>query len=76
MSRRSTINVPLEQTELEALVATARLELRHPRDQARYLLRRALLGEQPPDPPPATIPPMTNGAANGLGTRGAALPTP
>jgi len=76
MSRRSTINVPLEQTELEALVATARLELRHPRDQARYLLRRALLGEQPPDPPHATIPPMTNGAVGVSQAPGAALTTP
>lgn len=60
MSRRQTINIPLEQTELEALVAAARLDLRHPRDQARYLLRSAL-GFSPGDekPPPA---PMTNGA--------------
>lgn len=74
MSRQSTINVPLERSELEALIATARLELRHPRDQARYLLRRALMGEQPPDPP-APAAPMTNGAAQVSQTRGAALTT-
>lgn len=74
MSRQSTINVPLERSELEALIATARLELRHPRDQARYLLRRALMGEQPPDTPPAPIAPMTNGAAVSQ-ANGAALAT-
>lgn len=71
MSRQSTINVPLEKSELEALIATARLELRHPRDQARYLLRRALMGEQPPDLPPA---PMASGAVSiRQDTHGAAL---
>lgn len=71
MSRRSTINVPLELPELEALVAAARLELRHPRDQARYLLRRALLGDPPPDPPPTA---KKKNGAQVCETHGAALP--
>jgi plasmid stability protein len=70
------LNIPLSDMELQALRAAAQKDLRHPKDQARYLLRRALLGEQPPDPPAATIPGMTNGAAQVSQTRGAALTTP
>lgn len=61
--------------EWAALVRAAGRNCRDPKQEARYLLRRALLGEQPPDPP-AVVPGMTNGAANSLGARGAALPTP
>lgn len=47
MNRGLSVNVPMERYELEALVAAAQRDLRHPRDQARYLLRVALLGDQP-----------------------------
>lgn len=74
MDSTSRITVSLSRAELEALISNAQRDYRHPRDQARYLLRRALLGEQPPDPP-AIVPPMTNGAAQVSQTRGAALLT-
>lgn len=48
MNEYAGINVRLSRTEFERLSATAQRELRHPRDQARYLLRLALgLVEQP-----------------------------
>ena len=75
MDSTSRITVSLSRAELEALIRNAQRDYRHPRDQARYLLRRALLGEQPPDPPPATIPPMTNGAVGVSQAPGAALMT-
>ncbi len=42
------INVPLDQTEMQALVSMAEVDCRHPREQMRWLLiqearRRALL---------------------------------
>jgi len=42
MNEYAGINVRLSRTEFERLSATAQRELRHPRDQARYLLRLAL----------------------------------
>jgi hypothetical protein len=39
------ITVNLSADERRALMASAQREYRHPREQARYLLRRALLGE-------------------------------
>lgn len=36
------INVPLSQHEVDALVAIANREYRHPREQARFMLREAL----------------------------------
>ncbi len=36
------INVPLDSRELRALIHMAQAECRHPREQARYLLREAL----------------------------------
>jgi hypothetical protein len=36
------INIPVTNEELEALQIFAQRDLRHPRDQARYLLRAAL----------------------------------
>lgn len=42
MNEYASINVRLSRTEFERLSATAQRELRHPRDQARYLLRLAL----------------------------------
>lgn len=71
MDSTSRITVSLSRAELEALIRNAQRDYRHPRDQARYLLRRALMGEQPPDPP-APVAPMTSGAAVSQ-TTGAAL---
>lgn len=39
---QSRVNVPLEAAELEALVRLAREECRHPREQARLLIRDQL----------------------------------
>jgi hypothetical protein len=39
--------IELSTAESDALRKQARQHLRHPRDQARYLLRLALLGDQP-----------------------------
>ncbi len=39
---RLRINIPLNSDEFVALRQSAELQLRHPRDQARYLLRQAL----------------------------------
>jgi hypothetical protein len=36
------INIPVTNEELEALQSFAQRDLRHPRDQARYLLRAGL----------------------------------
>jgi hypothetical protein len=36
------INIPVTNEELEALQSFAQRDLRHPRDQARYLLRAAM----------------------------------
>jgi hypothetical protein len=47
MSDRYTrITVPLSQDEFYALRDVALREYRHPREQARYLLRRFLLGSE------------------------------
>lgn len=49
MNRYRSINIRLEQRELDALVMVAQNELRHPRDQARYILLKSLgLAEKPP----------------------------
>lgn len=44
MKMMTQISVPVTVEERSALAALAEKELRHPRDQARYLLRLALLG--------------------------------
>lgn len=44
------ITVPLSREEFIALRSRASAELRQPREQARYMLRAALLHD-PPDPP-------------------------
>lgn len=44
------ITVPLSREEFVALRTRASAELRQPRDQARHILRAALLTD-PPDPP-------------------------
>lgn len=41
------IQVPLGSDEYAALLKAAKSEYRHPRDQARAILRVALLGNQP-----------------------------
>ena len=40
------INIPLSPQEFEALRSVSQLQLRHPRDHARFILRSVLLGEQ------------------------------
>lgn len=42
MNRYRSINIRLDQRELDALVTVAQNELRHPRDQARYILLKSL----------------------------------
>ena len=50
MNGYRSINVRLEQRELDALVTVAQNELRHPRDQARYILLKSLgLADKPPN---------------------------
>ncbi len=46
MNRQTSINIPLTAEELNALLGIAKREFRHPRDQARYILRHALLNER------------------------------
>jgi hypothetical protein len=41
------IYIPLAAEEMDALRSSAQSHYRHPRDQARYLLRKMLLGEPP-----------------------------
>ncbi len=49
MSDRYTrITVPLSKEEFEALRDSAQLDYRHPREQARFILRGALFGESIP----------------------------
>ena len=62
MNRYRSINIRLDQSELDALVAAAESELRNPRDQARLILRNALGLDSPK---------KHEGAANGLGNHGA-----
>lgn len=40
------IAIPISDEELVMLAKVAKQNLRHPKDQARYILRSALLGEQ------------------------------
>lgn len=68
------IYLTLAGEEWTALVRAAGRNCRDPKQEARFLLRRALMGEQPPDIPPAPIAPMTNGAAVSQ-TTGAVLVT-
>lgn len=44
------LTILVNDDEFVRLVQLANRELRHPREQARYILRRALLGESPPVP--------------------------
>lgn len=46
MMEYTRITVPLSQDEFEALRNLAFRDYRHPREQARFLLRHILLGEQ------------------------------
>ncbi|RIK26716.1 MAG: hypothetical protein DCC55_39825 [Chloroflexi bacterium] len=48
MERFTRITVPLSKQEWEALRNQAQHEYRHPREQARYLIRCALLGDTVP----------------------------
>ncbi len=57
--------------EWAALVRAAGRNCRDPKQEARYLLRRALLGEQSGDSPPA---PMKNGAVRLLADDNGAAP--
>lgn len=42
MTTVTRINIPLSADELQSLLEVAKREFRHPRDQARWLLRQAL----------------------------------
>jgi hypothetical protein len=65
-----TMTIAIDEAELEALTRLARAELRRPRDQARVLLRAALLGNQPDSDGPNME--KHNGAVTNLtGTHGA-----
>lgn len=44
--KRKSINIPLSEQEFEALYTNSQKNLRHPRDQARFILRCVLLSEQ------------------------------
>jgi plasmid stability protein len=46
MNQLTRITVPLSKEEFFALRNSAANQYRHPRDQARHILRMALLGEQ------------------------------
>ena len=48
MYERLTVNI--SKAEMDALRAIAQRELRRPRDQARLILRDALLGPEPGQP--------------------------
>lgn len=48
MNRFTRITVPLSKQEWETLQISAAQEYRHPREQARYLIRCALLGDAMP----------------------------
>lgn len=67
MNRRQSINIPLAAEELTALVSAAQREYRHPRDQARYILRQALLGnhEQATTTPAPQLQPQPAGPSIG-----------
>lgn len=41
------LTIPLDENEAQALRDLARRDLRQPKDQARHILRQALLGDQP-----------------------------
>ncbi|MDI9547708.1 MAG: hypothetical protein QM346_08900 [Chloroflexota bacterium] len=45
MNEYAGLNIRLSRGEFERLSAMAQRDLRHPRDQARYLLRQALSAE-------------------------------
>lgn len=68
MMNFSRITVLLSQEELTALRVAADREFRNPREQARYLLRNALLGS-PPGPPERN----DNGAAKVSEAHGAKI---
>lgn len=42
------LTIILTEREFERLHQTAQRDLRHPRDQARFIIRSVLLGESPP----------------------------
>ena len=44
MEQRTRITVPLSVDEFDALTQSARSDYRHPRDQARHILRQVLMG--------------------------------
>ena len=66
-----TITIVLSDSEINALRKSAEMELRRPRDQARYLVRQALgLADKPPSAE------NHNGAGTALGSStGAAVVT-
>jgi hypothetical protein len=62
--KMTKINVPLSQPEVDALVAIANREYRHPREQARYMIREALVQQGLLQPEPAQWPAMQPAGAS------------
>ena len=46
MNYHTRITVPLSRQEFEALYQAAIIDYRHPREQARFILRSVLIGDQ------------------------------
>lgn len=66
MNYHTRITVPLSRQEFEALYQAAIIDYRHPREQARFILRSVLLGEpitENKNPSTATL---TERTANGF----------
>lgn len=51
---KKSINIPLDQREFDALYAVSQRDLRHPREQARYILRTVLFADNPENSKTAT----------------------
>ena len=49
MNEYRRIYIPLSREEFIALSESARCDYRHPRDQARFIIRAALGGDSPPN---------------------------
>lgn len=68
------INIPLTLEERDALSVVASKNCRNPREQARYILRMALIGNAGNDPPEQAVG-KHSGAAKVSEAHGAAVST-
>ena len=68
MNYHTRITVPLSKQEFEALYQSARTDYRHPREQARYILRLALLGAQTQESKNPLTATLAERTANGFAT--------